>query len=336
MSVFGFKLQPTEISKLLGIKGAEFRRFYATTKKSVNKIARDLSQGTISQDEAQKELDELYRNLEREALRFQDIAQVRQQNVRGGYIVPQVKDDPKTRINPLTGEPYEEEEEETRTPRQGFIVGGMAQSEVTGTTPLENELYALQQQSEVGLPQEDEYGGIEKKERGVKRLGFVEGGEARARMQEINTYLKGKGYSKEARAGILANISVETGNTYNPFEQEKGDSKKGYGLFQLTGKRKDYNKWMKENNFTEQTVDNIPMQLEYMHETIYGNELTNTKRGREIGGTNASNLQKSFNEKSAEEIALDFSNIWERPNPKKAHNDWRVERATQIYNNLKE
>jgi len=78
----------------------------------------------------------------------------------------------------LTGEPYEEEEE-TRTPRQGFIVGGMAQSEVTGTTPLENELYALQQQSEVGLPQEDEYGGIEKKERGVKRLGFVEGGDER-------------------------------------------------------------------------------------------------------------------------------------------------------------
>jgi len=178
MSVFGFKLQPTEISKLLGIKGAEFRRFYATTKKSVRKISRDLSQGTISQEKAEEELDELYRNLEREALRFQDIAQVRQQNVRGGYIVPQVKDDPKTRINPLTGEPYEEEEE-TRTPRQGFIVGGMAQSEVTGTTPLENELYALQQQSEVGLPQEDEYGGIEKKERGVKRLGFVEGGDER-------------------------------------------------------------------------------------------------------------------------------------------------------------
>ena len=178
MSVFGFKLQPTEISKLLGIKGAEFRRFYATTKKSVRKISRDLSQGTISQEKAEEELDELYRNLEREALRFQDIAQARQQNVRGGYIVPQVKDDPKTRINPLTGEPYEEEEE-TRTPRQGFIVGGMAQSEVTGTTPLENELYALQQQSEVGLPQEDEYGGIEKKERGVKRLGFVEGGDER-------------------------------------------------------------------------------------------------------------------------------------------------------------
>ena len=178
MSVFGFKLQPTEVSKLLGIKGAEFRRFYAASKKAVNKIQKDYGQGKLSKDEAEQELDELYRNLEDEVNRFKSIADTRQQNVRGGYIVPQVKDDPKTRINPLTGEPYEEEEE-TRTPRQGFIVGGMAQSEVTGTTPLENELYALQQQSEVGLPQEDEYGGIEKKERGVKRLGFVEGGDER-------------------------------------------------------------------------------------------------------------------------------------------------------------
>ena len=63
-----------------------------------------------------------------------------------------------------------------------------------------------------------------------------------------------------------------------------------------------------------------------MHDTI--------QTGREIGGTNAKTLQKSFNEKSAEEVALDFSNIWERPNPEKAHNDWRVERATTIYNTI--
>jgi len=73
----------------------------------------------------------------------------------------------------------------------------------------------------------------------MARLGLSEGGNlSKSRMLEINNYLKGKGYSKEARAGILANISVETGDTYNPFEQEKGNSKKGYGLFQLTGKER--------------------------------------------------------------------------------------------------
>jgi len=149
-------------------------------------------------------------------------------------------------------------------------------------------------------------------------------------MLEINNYLKGKGYSKEARAGILANISVETGDTYNPFEQEKGNSKKGYGLFQLTGKRKDYNNWMKENNFDEQTVDNIPMQLEYMHETIYGNELMGKKRGREIGDPTASRLQKSFSKGTPEEIALSFSNEWEKPGI--PHNDRRVKKATELFN----
>ncbi len=165
----------------------------------------------------------------------------------------------------------------------------------------------------------------------VSRLGLAEGGNlSKSRMLEINNYLKGKGYSKEARAGILANISVETGDTYNPFEQEKGNSKKGYGLFQLTGKRKDYNNWMKENNFDEQTVDNIPMQLEYMHETIYGNELMGTKKGREIGGGTASKLQQSFATGTPEEIALSFSNEWEKPGI--PHNDRRVKKATELFN----
>ena len=165
------------------------------------------------------------------------------------------------------------------------------------------------------------------------RLGLAEGGStSQSRMLEINDYLRGKGYSKKARAGIIANISIETGGTYNPFEQEKGNSKKGYGLFQLTGKRKDYNNWMKENNFDEQTVDNIPMQLEYMHETIYGNELMGTKKGREIGGGTASKLQKSFLEGTPESIALSFSKAWEKPGI--PHNDRRVKKATELFKTL--
>jgi len=199
MSVFGFKLQPTEISKLLGIKGAEFRRFYATTKKAVNKISRDYAQGTISQEEAEKKLDRLYRDLEKEVIKFKRITDVRQQRVRGGLIsgpnVPFVKEKPEERINPLTGEPYEKDE--FRRPRQGFIVGGMAESDVIGTTPLENEIYQLQQQSEVGLPQEDEYGGIEKKKRRVKRLGFIEGGSTSVVDIILNAIQKQRNYTNE-------------------------------------------------------------------------------------------------------------------------------------------
>ena len=63
-------------------------------------------------------------------------------------------------------------------------------------------------------------------------------------------------------------------------------------------------------------------QLEYMHDTI--------QTGREIGGGNANTLQKSFNEKSAEDIAVDFSNIWEKPGVQ--HLDRRINMANKLLN----
>ena len=65
---------------------------------------------------------------------------------------------------------------------------------------------------------------------------------------EIIEYLKEKGYSDEAVAGIVANIEVETGGSFDYKQQEKGKGK-GEGLFQYTGSMKDsYNKWRKSNN----------------------------------------------------------------------------------------
>ena len=144
-------------------------------------------------------------------------------------------------------------------------------------------------------------------------------------MVAINEYLKGKGYRKEARAGILGNIHIETGGSFSPTQIEKAQNKKlGYGIFQLTGKKKDYDKWMSERGFEEDKINNMAAQLEYMHDTI--------QTGREIGGGNANTLQKSFNEKSAEDIALDFSNIWEKPGV--PHNEQRVKATSTIFNFL--
>jgi len=193
----------------------------------------------------------------------------REKQAKGGIVegednVPFTKEDPADRINPYTGEPYQEQ---------------------------------------------------------MNRLGFSSGGdESQARMQEINTYLKGKGYSKEARAGIIANIGVETGYTYDP--KQKQINGKGYGLFQLDDKRDDYNAWLSERGFEEDKINNMAAQLEYMHDTI--------QTGREIGGGNANTLQKSFNEKSAEDIAVDFSNIWEKPGV--PHLDRRINMANKLLN----
>jgi len=69
-----------------------------------------------------------------------------------------------------------------------------------------------------------------------------------------------------------------------------------------------------------------------MHETIYGNELMGTKKGREIGGGTASKLQKSFLEGTPESIALSFSKAWEKPGI--PHNDRRVKKATELFKTL--
>tara|TARA_R100000805_G_C3534217_1_gene51757 strand:- start:37 stop:600 length:564 start_codon:yes stop_codon:yes gene_type:complete len=155
------------------------------------------------------------------------------------------------------------------------------------------------------------------------------------RMIAIDDYLKGKGYRKEARAGILGNIHIETGGSFSPTQIEQAKNKQlGYGIFQLTGKKKDFDKWMTENKFDKETVDELPMQIEYMHETIYGNELIGTKKGREIGAGTANKLQESFAKGTAEEIALTFSNEWEKPGI--PHNEQRIKAASTLFNILPE
>ena len=71
---------------------------------------------------------------------------------------------------------------------------------------------------------------------------------------EIIEYLREKGYSDEAVAGILANIEVETGGSFDYKQTEDlkkpGDGKgEGHGLFQYSNEMKDsYNEWRKSNN----------------------------------------------------------------------------------------
>lgn len=197
MSAFGFKLQPIEMSKLLNIKSAEFKRFYAGTKKAVSKVQKDFSGGKIGKDEAEQQLDTLYRNLEKKVLEFEGQDEPRAQKRRGGRVgvikagllsedfpVSSVIEDPSERINELTGEPFLE--------RNTFAVGGTV--DMKAYTPLESELVTLQSQAESGLFQPDEYSGIKKKKRGLRRLGFATRGEVK---QEDDTERQeGEGIAK--------------------------------------------------------------------------------------------------------------------------------------------
>jgi len=167
MSTFGFKLQPIEISQLLGIKQAEFKRYYRKAKLNISTAQKDYMQGKISKKEAEKKIDTLYRGLEKEVGRFKMLEEARTPKVLGGPVVAQVTEDPKNRIDPFTGEPYSDENKEER---EMFLEGGT----VDAFTPLEAEIQQIQLQAESTLDQEDLYiEGIQKEMN--KRKGFLYG-----------------------------------------------------------------------------------------------------------------------------------------------------------------
>ena len=95
---------------------------------------------------------------------------------------------------------------------------------------------------------------------------------------EIIEYLKEKGYSDEAVAGITANIEVETGGTFDYKEKEKGKGT-GEGLFQYSGSMKNsYKDYLKSNK----KKDSIESQIDFMDEVVRGTwepGLANIERG---------------------------------------------------------
>ena len=135
--------------------------------------------------------------------------------------------------------------------------------------------------------------------------------------QSISTYLTtDKEMRPEAVAAILGNIDVETGGTYDA--QQLQTNGPGYGLFQLEGsKAKFYKKFIKEKGLK----DSPQNQLEYMHETIYG-DLQHV-----IGKRHAKTLRVLFMTGTVEEITEGFERIWERPS--KPHSSRRQKSAKE-------
>ena len=83
---------------------------------------------------------------------------------------------------------------------------------------------------------------------------------------EVIEYLKEKGYSDEAVAGIVANIEVETGGSFDYKQQEKGKGK-GEGLFQYSGTMKNsYKDYLKNNK----KKDSMESQIDFMDEVVKG------------------------------------------------------------------
>ena len=126
-----------------------------------------------------------------------------------------------------------------------------------------------------------------------------------------------------AIAGIMGNIDVETAGSFD-FEQRQ-DKGPGYGLFQFEeGHQEAYQSYLKNNN----EVDSPEAQIDYVLDNI----LKGT--GHDIGHGNRLKLQKIFESGSPEEIALQFSRIFERPQQGSEHNERRMESAKQRFESI--
>ena len=135
------------------------------------------------------------------------------------------------------------------------------------------------------------------------------------------TLLKEKGYTPTAIAGIMANIDVETGGTFNFQEKQRGG--KGYGVFQFDFLNPYYQKYLEKS----EKKDSLESQIDFMHETVYGNEQNI------IGAGNAKKLREGLeNAKTPEEATEIFMNIFEKPGV--PHLERRIESSKKFGGDL--
>ena len=136
--------------------------------------------------------------------------------------------------------------------------------------------------------------------------------------QVVYNLLKDKGYTDAQVAGIMGNIAVETGGSFDFTQKQRGG--KGYGLFQFDAMKKHYFDYLEE----EEREDSPEAQVDFMHETIYG------KKQDVIGRGNAKELRKSLETEYPEDVATIFMEKWEKPGVK--HEGRRQGEAVKYFN----
>tara|TARA_R100001086_G_scaffold196209_1_gene112996 strand:+ start:1107 stop:1694 length:588 start_codon:yes stop_codon:yes gene_type:complete len=136
-------------------------------------------------------------------------------------------------------------------------------------------------------------------------------------MDTIYNYLLEKGFSKEAAAGIMGNIDVETGGSYDYQQKQKGGGK-GYGLFQFDFMNKYYQDYLKRNKLE----DSANTQIDYMYDTIYGNEAMFSTKDKKA-------LREALESGNVQQATKGFQDIFE--NPGVPHEDRRMKSAEDIY-----
>jgi hypothetical protein len=156
-------------------------------------------------------------------------------------------------------------------------------------------------------------------------------------ISHIRNYFTSKGYSKEAIAGILGNIDVETGGSYDPEQKQRGGS--GRGIFQMDGKMlAEFKKHLKYNNLKS----TIKTQIDFLHAALtdektkrkLGTQSTTTKKSKriyDVGWRVRKRVREAIASGNVDRITRVFSDEFLQPNPKKNWMNRRLESAQKHY-----
>ena len=144
---------------------------------------------------------------------------------------------------------------------------------------------------------------------------------------EIVDEFKKRGYTPAQIAGILGNIAVETGGSFDYQQKQRGAKNPAHGIFQLDpngGKYQDYQNWLKKNK----KQDSVASQVAFFDDTIFGKSVGIP------GAGNAAKLRKGLESEDPATIAQIVSDLWLRPQKGKEHNDRRVQAAMNEFKAL--
>lgn len=128
--------------------------------------------------------------------------------------------------------------------------------------------------------------------------------------------LLAKYFPERAIPGIMGNIDVETGGSFDYKEKQKGGA--GYGLFQFDYQKPYYFAWLKKEGLND-TPEN---QIRFVSENIYGNWKTAPMN---IDSTDRAFLQDAFKFGTDEQVAETFMEEYE--NPGVPHTERRIKSA---------
>ena len=135
--------------------------------------------------------------------------------------------------------------------------------------------------------------------------------------RDVERIVRDTGLPKAAQIALLANIAVETGNSFDHKQQQRGSSAPAKGLLQFdpSGKLNDYKKYLDLNSY----IDSAQNQINYFMDTIYGDSK------KEIGHGNAAKLRDIIETGDYKQVTQALADMWFKPG--KPHMERRMDEA---------